>query len=349
MACLGRSMARWTLDAFDFSIFLLIMLPIAQDFNVPLTAVTAVYAITLWLRLAGATASGWLSDRIGRKKPLMISIYGNRSAICGRLSPIFRFLFLFRALLGIGMGAEWPVGAALAMETWPQRSRGLMGGILQASWGIGSLLSSERMHCCMTRLAGAACWSWVSCRRWLVVYIRRYVKEPESGTRTGPSSVNRRREVRDTLVQHLQGDVLGNTLNACWWMASGFVVAYSIGSLFPTHLQKDLGYSPTMVALPVMAQSFLFFCSGFLWGWVADKLGRRWALILPAIGCLILTPLYLFTHDYTMIVVFFGLQGMCGAGGMYGQTPAICPSEFRPRCAPRPPGSAIIKGRSLAA
>ncbi len=28
----------WTLDAFDFTIFLLIMLPIAQEFNVPLTA-----------------------------------------------------------------------------------------------------------------------------------------------------------------------------------------------------------------------------------------------------------------------------------------------------------------------
>ena len=33
----------WTLDAFDFTIFLLIMLPISQEFNVPLTAVTAVF------------------------------------------------------------------------------------------------------------------------------------------------------------------------------------------------------------------------------------------------------------------------------------------------------------------
>jgi len=31
----------WTLDAFDFTIFLLIMLPISQEFNVPLTEVTA--------------------------------------------------------------------------------------------------------------------------------------------------------------------------------------------------------------------------------------------------------------------------------------------------------------------
>ena len=58
----------WTLDAFDFTVFLLIMVPIAKEFNVPLTAVTAVFTITLWLRLVGATASGWLADRMGRKR-----------------------------------------------------------------------------------------------------------------------------------------------------------------------------------------------------------------------------------------------------------------------------------------
>src|SRR5438445_12297609 len=64
----------WTLDAFDFTIFLLIMLPISQEFGVPLTAVTAVFTVTLWLRLVGATAAGWLADRMGRRAPLMISI-----------------------------------------------------------------------------------------------------------------------------------------------------------------------------------------------------------------------------------------------------------------------------------
>jgi MFS family permease len=55
----------WTLDAFDFTIFLLIMIPISQEFGVPLTAVTAVFAVTLWLRLIGATAAGWLADPMG--------------------------------------------------------------------------------------------------------------------------------------------------------------------------------------------------------------------------------------------------------------------------------------------
>ena len=122
----------WTLDSFDFTIFVFIMVPIAQEFGVPLTAVTAVFTLTLWLRLIGATGAGWLADRIGRKKPLMMSIAWFSACNCiAGFSPSFAFLFFFRALLGIGMGAEWPVGASLAMETWPIRTRGLIGGGIQ--------------------------------------------------------------------------------------------------------------------------------------------------------------------------------------------------------------------------
>src|SRR5277367_1399037 len=125
----------WTLDAFDFTMFLLIMVPIAQEFNVPLTDVAFVLSVTLWLRLVGAVASGWLADRVGRKIPLMISIvWYSLANFAAGFSPSFAILFLCRALLGIGMGAEWPAGAALAMESWPTRSRGLMSGLLQGSW-----------------------------------------------------------------------------------------------------------------------------------------------------------------------------------------------------------------------
>ena len=107
----------WTLDAFDFTIFLLIMAPIAKEFGVSVTAVAAVLTFTLWLRFVGTVGSGWLADRIGRKTPLMLSIlwYSACNFIAG-FSPTFSFLFVVRALLGIGMGAEWPAGASLAME-----------------------------------------------------------------------------------------------------------------------------------------------------------------------------------------------------------------------------------------
>jgi len=84
----------WTLDAFDFTVFLLIMAPIAKEFGVSMTEVTFVFTITLWMRLVGATASGWLGDRLGRKKPLMIAILGySLCNFAAGFSPTFLFLF----------------------------------------------------------------------------------------------------------------------------------------------------------------------------------------------------------------------------------------------------------------
>src|SRR5258708_10049628 len=70
----------WTLDSFDFTIFLLIMLPISQEFGVPLTAVTAAFTVTLWMRLVCAVSSGWLVCRVGRRLRLTISIL--RYSLC---------------------------------------------------------------------------------------------------------------------------------------------------------------------------------------------------------------------------------------------------------------------------
>ena len=195
----------WTLDAFDFTVFLLIMVPISQEFGVPLVAVTAVFTVTLWLRLVGATASGWLADRVGRKIPLMISILW--FSICNFIagfSPNFAFLFFFRAMLGIGMGAEWPAGASLAMESWPVRSRGFMSGILQGSWGLGFLLSSA-IYGLFYSYIGWRGMLWIGILPALaVIWVRKYVKEPEVWLENRRKQ--RAREARDALaaVRHLQ-------------------------------------------------------------------------------------------------------------------------------------------------
>src|SRR5436305_13094008 len=106
----------WTLDAFDFTVFLLIMVPIAKEFDVPLVEVTFVFTVTLWLRLLGATASGWLADRVGRKLPLMISILGY--SVCNFIPGFFAtfiLLFVFRPLRRGLLGVEGPAGAAVAL------------------------------------------------------------------------------------------------------------------------------------------------------------------------------------------------------------------------------------------
>src|SRR5271154_5464600 len=167
------------LDAFDFAIFLFIMVPIAKEFGGSVTAGAGGLALTIWTRLIGAVGSGWLAARIGRKTPLMISIlwYSICNFIAG-FSPAFWFLFLFRALLGIGMGAVWPAGAALAMESWPARSRGFMSGMLQGSWSLGFLLASLIYGLAFNAIGWRGLLMIGVLPALSVVYVRFFAKEP---------------------------------------------------------------------------------------------------------------------------------------------------------------------------
>jgi MFS transporter, SHS family, lactate transporter len=324
----------WTLDAFDFTVFLLIMAPIAKEFNVPLTDVAIVFTLTLWMRLIGATAAGWMADRMGRKRPLMISIawFSVCNFIAG-FSPTFWFLLLFRTLLGIGMGAEWPCGAALAMEQWPQRSRGLMSGVLQGSWGLGFLLSSA----CYWLLFDRFGWRgmlWIGIAPALaIVYVRFFVKEPEVWVENQRLQKAAKREVKVPLAAIFRRGIIGNVLNACWFQCAGFVTYYSINALFATHLQTDLHLSTALIATPIMLANVLVFLASSSWGLVSDRIGRRLAMIIPAAISLIIVPIYLLSEDTLVIVGGFIAIGLFAGGGMYGQIPAFLneryPTEVR--------------------
>ena len=319
----------WTLDAFDFTVFLLIMVPIAKEFDVPLTDVALVFTLTLWMRLVGAVASGWLADRVGRKLPLMISILGY--SLCNFIagfSPTFWFLLLFRALLGAFMGAEWPAGAALSMETWPQRSRGFMGGVLQGSWGVGFLMSSA-IYALLYNSIGWRGMLWMGILPALsVVYVRYLVKEPPIWAENRRLQREENREMRTPLFSIFKRGMLGNTLTACWWMAGGFVLYYSVQALFPTHLQKDLGLSPAMLATPIMIANVVVLLAAGFWGWVADRFSRRISMIIPGVLSIPLAFFYLLTGDYTVMVVGYVMMGACGGGGMGGPVPAYLNERF---------------------
>jgi SHS family lactate transporter-like MFS transporter len=98
--------------------------------------------------------------------------------------------------------------------------------------------------------------------------------------------------------------------------------------MFPSYLQKDLGLPASYVALPIALQSLMFFLSAILWGWFSDRFGRRKTLMITSLMAIPIAPFYLLTTDYTMIVVFFTLQGWFGGGGMHTQWPHYLAERF---------------------
>src|SRR5256712_9204902 len=142
-AALFAGFLGWTLDAFDFFLVVVTLTAIAKEFNRPVEDIALSLALTLGFRPVGAFIFGLLADRYGRRLPLMIDLvfYSLVEVLTG-LAPNYTTFLVLRALFGIGMGAEWGVGASLVMEKVPARYRGVVSGLLQQGCALGYLLAA---------------------------------------------------------------------------------------------------------------------------------------------------------------------------------------------------------------
>jgi SHS family lactate transporter-like MFS transporter len=103
--------------------------------------------------------------------------------------------------------------------------------------------------------------------------------------------------------------------------------AGSIFGLFATYMTRELHLTASQVGWPLAFSNGLTFIASFVWGSLTDSIGRRWAMIIPAVIGAAIAPIYLLTTDYTMIVVAFSIQGAF-AGAIYGINPSYANERF---------------------
>ncbi|KAI0322068.1 major facilitator superfamily domain-containing protein [Amylostereum chailletii] len=99
----------------------------------------------------GQFAFGYMADRYGRKaiygKELMLIIFATIMAIStptGDLSPSGSLIYLavFRIILGIGVGGDYPMSASITSDRANLRKRGTLLAYIFANQGWGSLVGS---------------------------------------------------------------------------------------------------------------------------------------------------------------------------------------------------------------
>ena len=82
-----------------------------------------------------------------------------------------------------------------------------------------------------------------------------------------------------------------------------------------------------VVAAPVLVANLVSFASSWLWGGLADRIGRRGTcVIVTGIGCIV-APCYLLTRDINWIIVGFIVQGFF-AGTIVTLAPAYLTERF---------------------
>ncbi|MBE9226837.1 MFS transporter [Phormidium sp. LEGE 05292] len=115
------------LDGFDFFIIGIALPFLKQDFNLSSTQVGAVAVAAIAGSLVGALTLGPITDKIGRHLMLIIDIAIFVIATAGTaFAWDATSLIIFRFLVGIGIGADYPISVAYITENVPSRLRGRM-------------------------------------------------------------------------------------------------------------------------------------------------------------------------------------------------------------------------------
>ncbi|MGH9484261.1 MAG: MFS transporter, partial [Terriglobales bacterium] len=273
----------WMLDAFDFFVVIFLVSTLAQQFAVSKADIIWSITLTLAMRPLGAVLFGLISDRYGRRLPLMANViyFAIIEVACG-FAPNFTVFLVLRALFGIGMGGEWGLGAALAMEAVPAHRRGVWSGLLQSGYPVGYLLAALAARFLLPSLG----WRWMffagGIPALLALYVRTKVPESAAWQRQRATSVGqifRTLAASAKLVAYLI--VLMALMN---------FLSHGTQDLYPDFLATVHHIAPATVAWIAVLYNLGAVAGAFLFGWFSEPWGRRRSMIAALVLSLLVIP-----------------------------------------------------------
>jgi SHS family lactate transporter-like MFS transporter len=296
-ACLA-SFLGWTLDAFDFFLMVFVMKSIAADFHAQVRDVAWGITLTLMFRPLGALVFGALAERFGRRPVLMLDILlYSFFELASAFAPSLGALLVLRALFGFAMGGEWGVGSALVMESIPAASRGIVSGILQEGYAVGSLLAGLIYALLFHAIGWRGMFAVGVLPALLVVYIRLGVRESPvwEGGRERRAG---KRDAAGGWRRHVK-----RFLYAILMMTAFNFFSHGTQDLYPTFLEVQHHLASGTVGIIASIGNIGAIIGGIAFGLYSQRAGRRRAIVTAALLALPVIPLWAFSST----PIFLGL------------------------------------------
>ncbi len=316
----------WTLDAFDYFLLVMVMPAVAGSFHVSVKDVAFTLLLTLAFRPLGALIFGRLADRYGRRRILMIDVtlYSLLGFACA-FAPSLLVLLLLRSLFGIAMGGEWGIGASLAMESIPARSRGIVSGILQSGYPCGYLLCAIAYGLLFNSIGWRGMFMLGVLPALLVLYLRRSV--PESPVFEKRERAGVRRGVREAMRGRWG-------LFVYLMLTMAVFNAFSHGSqdVYPTFLKLQRHFDTHMVSLLTIILNLGALAGGLVFGHWSEKIGRRRAMAIACVLALPAIPLWSYGGSVLLLAIgaFWVQVAVQGAWGVVpGYLNELSPDDVR--------------------
>lgn len=304
----------WTMDAFDFFVVVFLLGRLAADFHVSKEHIVGTLFFTLAMRPVGALVFGLLSDRYGRRRPLMANVifFSVIELLCG-FAPNYTFFLVLRALYGIGMGGEWGVGASLAMESAPPKWRGVLSGILQSGYSIGYLLAAIAARFVLPT------WGWRpmfwlgGAPALLALYIRMHVRESEAWEQHRVATVG---AITKIVVRDWKRFAYLVVL-----MTLFMFLSHGTQDLYPDFLETVHNATDAQKANIAMIYNVGAVVGAVIFGLWSERLGRRKAILAALLLSLAIIYPWSFGGGFILLTISAFVMQM-GVQGAWGIIPA---------------------------
>ncbi|MGB7122597.1 MAG: MFS transporter [Bradyrhizobium sp.] len=326
-ALLGSAIG-YAMDGFDLLILGFMLRAIASDLHLSQAQAASLVTATLIGAVLGGIGFGILSDRLGRVRILTwtIVVFAVFTGLCA-FAQGYWDLLIYRTLAGVGLGGEFGIGMALVAEAWPASKRARASSYVGLGWQCGVLLAAIATPLLLPVIGWRGMFALGVFPAVAAYFIRASLHEPEvfvAKSKDHPKESALHLLVKDTETTKLS---LGMVI-LCSVQNFGY---YGVMIWLPNYLSTRFGFALTQSATWTCVTLAGMALGIFMFGHIADRIGRRPAFFSYMFGAAVMVLVYSRLTDPIQLLIVGAIMGFF-VNGMLGGYGALI-SELFPTAA----------------